>query len=331
MIIRTHAFARAGLVGNPSDGYYGKTISIVARQYKAEVVLYESPELVIEPSEQDISRFSSMAALIQDVRRHGYYGGVRLIKAAVRRFGDYCAERGVSLPRENFTIQYTSDIPRLVGMAGSSAIVTATLRALMEYYEVKIPKPDQANLILSVENKELGIGAGLQDRVIQVYEGAVYMDFSKDLMDRDGHGRYEELDPALLPPLYVAFDPLRAEGSERFHNHVHALFEEGDEKVVAAMREFAALAQQARDLLLAGRGGEIGPVLDRNFDLRASIYRLSDENLRMVRTARSVGASAKFAGSGGAIIGTYADEAMFDALAAALGAIGCRILKPQVS
>ena len=41
--------------------------------------------------------------------------------------------------------------------------------------------------------------AGLQDRVIQAYQGLVYMDFSRDLMDSRGYGEYERLDPALLP------------------------------------------------------------------------------------------------------------------------------------
>ena len=40
-LLRRRAYARAGLVGNPSDGYNGKTISISVRNYWADVVLYE--------------------------------------------------------------------------------------------------------------------------------------------------------------------------------------------------------------------------------------------------------------------------------------------------
>lgn len=39
--------------------------------------------------------------------------------------------------------------------------------------------------------EELGINAGLQDRVIQIYNGCVYMDFDRELMERQGHGAYE--------------------------------------------------------------------------------------------------------------------------------------------
>ena len=108
----------------------------------------------------------------------------------------------------NFSVRYQSNIPRQVGLAGSSAIIVATLRCLMEFYGVEIPRQVQPSLALSVETEELGIAAGLQDRVIQVYEGLVYMDFARDRMEeRDGLpcGVYEPLDPALLPPLYVAY------------------------------------------------------------------------------------------------------------------------------
>ena len=40
-IVRTHACARAGLLGNPSDGYFGKTIALPVRNFRASVVLYE--------------------------------------------------------------------------------------------------------------------------------------------------------------------------------------------------------------------------------------------------------------------------------------------------
>ena len=45
-------------------------------------------------------------------------------------------------------------------------------------------------------------------------------------------------------------------------------------------------------------------------------------NIRMVELARSLGASAKFAGSGGAVIGMYRDDRHFDELSAAFAAQG---------
>lgn len=330
MIIRKQAFARAGLVGNPSDGYHGKTISFIVRNFHAEVVLYETPELEILPNTRDHSCFGSIGALVEDVRKHGYYGGIRLLKATVKRFHDHCLERGIRLDDRNFTIRYQTDIPSQVGMAGSSAIITACVRALMAFYGVDIPRPIQANLILSVETGELGIPAGLQDRVIQVYEGLVYMDFAREWMEREGHGRYEELDPRLLPPLYVAYRTDLAEGTEVFHNDIRGRFQRGEPAVVNAMKFWADLTDQVRDCLQRREWARLGPLLNANFDKRREIYRISEGNLRMVETARSAGASAKFTGSGGAIVGTYADDAMFGALRAKLEAIGVRVIQPQI-
>ena len=50
----------------------------------------------------------------------------------------------------------------------------------------------------------------------------------------------------------------------------------------------------------------------------------------MIQAARSVGASAKFTGSGGAIVGTYRDDAMFEALVAKLEPLGIKVFKPEI-
>src|SRR5687768_2206788 len=135
MIITTHAYARAGLIGNPSDGYFGKTISFIIRNFKATIRLWESPHLEITPTFGDLGRFESVADFLHDQKLHGYYGGMRLIKAAVKRFHDYCRQNSIELRKDSFTVQLESDIPRLVGLAGSSAIIVAMMRALMKFYD----------------------------------------------------------------------------------------------------------------------------------------------------------------------------------------------------
>jgi len=330
MIIEEVAYARAGLVGNPSDGYFGKTISIIVRNFRAKVGLYESPELEIIPSFKDRSRFSSVRDLVDDVAQQGYYGGVRLLKATVKKFVEYCDGQGIELPERNFTLRYRSTIPRQVGLAGSSAIVTATLRCLMDFYDVSISKPVQPGLILSVENDELNISAGLQDRVIQVYEGAVYMDFDRDIIESQGYGEYEPLDTSLLPPLFIAYRTDIGEGSEVFHNDVRERWNQGDQKVRRALEGCAECARKARELLVAGRPLEIGPMLDENFALRRSIYNLDPTNVLMVETAQRFGCGCKFAGSGGTVIGTYESEDTYQALETVYTSMGVTMLKPQI-
>jgi glucuronokinase len=330
-MIETYAYARAGFLGNPSDGYHGKTISFVLRNFRARVLLYPSARLEIKPSAADIPLWENLEDLRQSTRWRGYYGGIRIIQALLLRFSDYCNEQGIELPNRNFTIEYESTIPQRLGMGGSSAIITAALRALMQYFEIEISKPMQANLVLETETRELGVGAGLQDRVIQVYEGVVYMDFSEKLMKSRGYGEYIELDPALFPNVFVAYRTSLSEGTEVFHNDIRSRYNRGEPKVVAAMKRWAKIAEEGRTALLAGDQRRVNDLVNENYDLRSRIYRISEGNQEMIRTARKLGASAKFAGSGGAIVGTYRGARQFQRLEREFEKIGVAIVRPRIN
>jgi len=337
LLIRKRAYARAGMVGNPSDGYHGKTISVIVRNFVAEVSLYEWDRIEVVRSEEDQSSFRSVGELVHDVKLHGYYGGIRLIKATIKKFVEYCNRRGHPLHGRNFSIRYRSNVlrnvPRQVGLAGSSAIIVATLRCLMEFYGVEIPQRVQPSLALAVETEELGIAAGLQDRVVQVYEGLVYMDFSKERME-NLHGLscgvYESLDPRLLPPLYVAYNTDASEPTEVIHNNLRARYNQGEPAVVDAMRRLGDLTVQAHEAILAHDAQRLGELIDANFEVRRSICRLPAEHVEMVERARQVGVSASFTGSGGAILGICPDDATFHRLQEALAPIHCRVIRPQV-
>lgn len=71
-----------------------------------------------------------------------------------------------------------------MGLSGSSAIIVATFRSLLRCYnlsidDLNIEKERFPEVILNIEKEELGISAGLQDRVIQTYGGLVHMDFTR--------------------------------------------------------------------------------------------------------------------------------------------------------
>ncbi|WKN45985.1 mevalonate kinase family protein [Tunicatimonas pelagia] len=329
-IIETTAYARAGLLGNPTDGYFGKTISIIVRNFGARISLYPSPELQIEPQEQDINVYRNIYHLVDSVKLTGYYGGSRLIKAAIKRFCEYAEEQQIRLTSKNFTIRYHSSIPRQVGLAGSSAIITATMRALMEYYQVEIPVEILPTLILSAEMDELGINAGLQDRVAQVYEGCVYMDFNEETMQQQRRGNYERLDPALLPKLYMAYKIDLGKVSGAVFNDVRARFDKGDKEVIKTINEMASLAEAGKEAILKQDEKALHELMNENFDLRCKIMNISDSNKDLIATARRCGASAKFTGSGGSIIGVYKDDEVLNKLVVELKKINARVIKPYI-
>ena len=329
--VNTRSFPRAGFLGNPSDGYFGKTMSFAFSDYCVDLTLTESAKMRFVPGEVDDATFDSPEKLVRDIRLYGYYGGIRMLKAVAKLFFEYCFENGIRLENRNFTAEYRTNIPRLVGLSGSSAICSAMLKALMKFYSVEIPLEYTPTICLEAEKLELGINCGFQDRVIQMYNGLVFMDFEKSFVEANNRGIYERLDPKLLPNIYVAFDPNRAEESGKAHKKVKKLFEEKKPDILSAMSEFADIAQKGRDALVAGRKELIAALVNANFDLRDRIFNVAELNRNMVMTARESGASAKFAGSGGAIVGTYEDEAQFALLSAKLSEIGCTTFKPSIA
>ena len=335
-VITKRAYARIGLLGNPSDGYYGKTISVSIKNFFAEVHLTPnqqpfSSRVSFEPGPFDTNMFASLEALAENTSTHGYYGGVRLLRALCYKFHGYCAARGVPLHERGFNLAYHSNIPKQTGLSGSSSILVAGLRCLMQHYDVDIPLEEQPSLVLSCET-DLGINAGLQDRVIQCYEGVVYMDFSDvKKIKKVGRGTYERLPESCVPRLHLVYAEKNPSDSGKTHSTVKARWESGDVFIREKMEEVAMLAEKGRATLLLGtplssgtcqrgdarteaavgeavqgvRAEELAKLMNKNFDLRREMFgddALGAFNVDMVTTPRSVGAAAKFTGSGGAAV-----------------------------
>jgi glucuronokinase len=327
-VIKKIAYPRAAVIGNPSDGFYGKTIAFPFSNFQAEAHLTEAEGIIIRGPEP--LSFSSLDAFYKDYSEHGLSPQNPLSCATLRKFLSYCQAQHISLHSRGFAIEFESNIPREVGLAGSSAIITAIFRCLQAYYEVSIPPEQQANLILEVETKEMGISAGLQDRVVQVYEHPVYMNFDKALMQSQGYGAYTLLSPALFEHFYIAYSTQGAEASDVVHNDLRGRYEQGEAKVHQTMAELATLTETFLKALKFGQHAAIADSMNRNFDLRQSLCQISRRNAAMIVLARSVGASAKFTGSGGAIIGNYTSEEMYHKLEAVFTPKGIQLCKPTI-
>ena len=257
------SYARVGLLGNPSDGYYGKTISFTVENFYSEVLIRESGS-----GKQvrffEISKYSSLAQLSEKAPAEGYCGGLRLLKAASTKFFSMCRQRDLPpeykdrLEARGFDMYFNSCIPLQVGLAGSSSIVCSVFRALAAFYQIPLESLGSKEIwpqyILDVEVKELGIAAGLQDRVAQFYEGLVFMDFERKIMDVDGHGYYEHLPIHVLeqlPALYVVYLNEKPSESGVVHVSLRKRFQDGEPEVLQAMKEFADITEQGKHLLLS--------------------------------------------------------------------------------
>jgi glucuronokinase len=289
------AFARIGLLGNPSDAYRGKAIALSLYEFSAEVRLEPMPAH---------EGFLPPEGLAHD-----------LIAATCARYA-----REVALPTSHdaYAVRVASTIPFQAGLAGSSAIVIACLRALSTAFDRDLDAFALSEIALAVEVDDLGIAAGPMDRAIQTYEGALHMDFARERSDAS----YTPVERSRIPPLLVAWDPRGGEASGRVHSDVRERWLRGDAELVAAMREFRELVDIGMEALRTGDAGAFCEVVDRNFDARCELFPVQPRDLEMVALARNQGASAKLCGSGGAVVAVLRDAGDAAPLAAAFANAG---------
>lgn len=274
--------ARAALAGNPSDGYGGAVLALALPGFRARATAAPAEATSITPAGE-------------------------LAAAAVRRFA----------PRHPVAVSWETSIPRGVGLGGSSAIVISVLRALGALYSVAPPESELAEVALAVETEDLGIAAGLQDRVAQAYGGLTFMDFGP------GGPHYEPLDPSLLPPLLLAWRLDAAEESGMVHGDLRARYARGEPAVLDGVAALARSAHRARAALLGGDSGAFARAVDATFDARGRMLALAPRHVEMIEIARGCGACANYTGSGGAIVAVCNDERHRESVALALGKGGC--------
>lgn len=297
---------RVGLLGNPSDGYGGRVIAFTFDDFSATATVRAAGE---------------GSATADD-----------LVRAAVEVFVEHAAAVGAGPAaldpgdaRLDYVLTFTSDIPRQVGFAGSSAIVIAALRALSRWFGMTADPITLARLALWAETGVLGIQAGPQDRVVQAYGGVLDMDFTTS------EWKVTSVDADRLPPMLLAWTRSPGEGSGGVHHDVKQRFDAGDPDVVGVMDVLPQLACDGAACLSSGDLDGLRALVDRNFDQRATIWRLGDDDLAMVELGRRHGAAVKFCGSGGGVIAVPGSADGLAALEGAYSDAGFATLRPTVT
>jgi glucuronokinase len=158
--------------------------------------------------------------------------------------------------------------------------------------------------------------------MVQAREALVAMDFG-------GHPVYEELDPAQLPPLFIAWHPDAAAPSGAVHGELRERHASGDQHVREAMSRLADHAAAAREALLQNDPEAFARCVDASFDERLRMMPVDPLTAAMVDTARRAGASANSAGSGGAIVGTLRTDDCWARLRPALERMGASAVRPR--
>lgn len=320
--------ARCALAGNPSDGHGGAVVATTIEAIRARVIVSDSDVFRIDGSPSEFRSVEELAT----TPGSGHAGrDDPLIPATL-----VALERHLGADLRPVRIAVETTIPRSVGLAGSSAIVIATMRALAAAdpgapwaHRIRSDPTLVASLALAAERDVLGIAAGLQDRVVQSFGGTVSMEFGTDQVhDIDGlrhrlrAGTYRSV-PSPPGALVVAFRPDAGADSGAVHGRV----DRSDPAFGRAMENSAEQARRAVRAIESGDHVALGRAMDATFDLRASVMELDRRHVEMIELARRHGASANYTGSGGAIVLLTADhESMTPVRAALRRELGCRDL-----
>ena len=323
------AYARAGLLGNPGDGYGGKAIATTVYDFAARVTIESGEGFAIQPNPNDGLTYPSLAQAAKSFEGGGCDDGLRLIRAAVKRFWTLSLDAaGASNgARRGAHIRYETRIPRQVGLSGSSALVIATIRALSQYFDFPVDPFSLAEAALAAEVEDLGIAAGAMDRVVQSYGGTMVMDLA-DPRTPDG---YRQMPPALLPPLFLAWTGDRTKDSGQLHRPLRDRWEQGDPEVHQVINELRSLVDLGIIALEERNHDEFGRLMTRNFHLRGRIFRITPEDRAMVALAEEHRCPAKLAGSGGAIVGMIPEYADAEALREGFEGRGNLFLRPALA
>jgi len=328
----THAApSRVGILGNPSDGFGGRTLALALPQYQATVTLEPAERVEFVGLNADETQWPSFGAMTDHLDRYGYGTGPQLLAATARTFVGVAESLDHRL-ESGFRLSYETTIPRQVGLGGSSALVIATLRCLAEHYHLELADEILPSLALQTETTQLGLGGGLQGRVVQTYGGLMAMDFSNLQINTQfgvSYGAYESEDPSCLPPLFLAFRAGTAEPTDTYRQQLRIRYETGDTHVRETLRELAALVVEGRAALRWRDRRRFSALIGKNMQLRQSLGPVPSADLELVDTARSVGANVTCAGSGCAVVGAFEDDRHFELLSDAYADIGVDVVRVE--
>lgn len=297
--LSSSAQARIGLLGNPSDIYGGRGLGFSVAELGVTVTLTAAERTVLP----------------NDLLQAGWQLAAQELEGA-----------GIDPTSRPFELSFDSNIPFQGGLSGSSALLVAALRAWSRWFGLPLTPLRIAELALRTENDVLGIRAGPLDRLVQAHDGLLAMDFR----DAFAPGAVQRLDPALLPPLLLAWHGLPGQNSGDVHGPIFAKYQAGDENVRTVMRELADNADNGRAALLAGDHEAFRRCVDRNFELRASVFAIAEADQTLIALGRELGAAAKLPGSGGAVLFACRDHVHLAKVEAACHTAGHRTLRPKV-
>jgi galactokinase/mevalonate kinase-like predicted kinase len=311
---------RAGIIGNPTDMYGGAVLSCSV-DMRARVTVTPASNLVLETNEQECQIASR-----DDLRPRGDHFDL------ARAILDY-----MRLPPLACHIRYESEIPLRSGLAGSTALVVALLKALLLWQEEDTNLYRLAEKARYIELNYLKVVCGYQDAYMCTFGGLNYMDFRGKQFYREAEAElFATIEPlaghvAQLPFL-LAFTGVQ-HASSAVHRPIRERWLEGEAAVVDSYKRISELARIGKKAIIMDDWSLLGQLMNENHSIQRALGGSGESNERLVAAALEAGAlGAKLAGAGdgGTIIALWPwpDATSLEAALHAAGASS--IYRPQV-
>ena len=305
--------ARVGLVGNPSDGFGGAVLAAVVDTWAADVTARAYGDGVRVRTAADAPFELADADDLAAARaRDG--GAHAVVLAALQSLERHLG----GLPPVD--VEWSSTIPRSVGLAGSSAIAVGVIEAVSSFTARPLDPRVVAALALEAETVGLGIAAGWQDRIVQAHRCAVLVDASETTTVG---GR----DVPVVQPIdgfdvdvLIGWRATDAESSGTYHRELRR--RATDAAVTTGMRALADLARAASMAASSCDVPRLAELVDASWRTRCECAPLGPAHAQLVETVRATGLAATSPGSGGSVVALASDRASLDAAVAALSSAG---------
>jgi galactokinase/mevalonate kinase-like predicted kinase len=312
---------RAGIIGNPTDGYGGAVLSCSVGM-RARVTITTAPNLILETCGQQCTIKDW-----DDLRPQRDRFDV------VRAILDY-----MHLPPLACHIEYESEIPLRSGMAGSTALLVTLLQALLAWQGEYPGLYQLAERARYIELNNLKVHCGYQDAYMCTFGGLNYMDFRGKQFYRDAEAEmFATIEPlgSYVPelPFVLAFTGVEHASSD-VHKPLRERWLEGEAAVVDSYRRITEIARMGKKALLLADWAALGHLMNENHSIQRALGGSGESNEALITAALDAGApGAKLAGAGdgGTIIALW-PWSNADRLEAALREAGAsEIYRPAVT
>jgi len=319
MRIVASAPGRAGIVGNPTDGYGGSVLSSTLAE-RATVVLEDADEFRVQVGELSTVFKTPKDYLLKSDR-------FDVVRAVMQFFGRTDLKMSVKV---------TTDVPIQGGLSGSTAILASLVLALLKSWGRDASRYYLAETLRIIELNYLKVHCGYQDHYMTVFGGINFMDFrEKENYRRLADEIYATIEPldrhVKSLPFLLAHSGLK-HVSGAVHLPIRERWLEGERLVVEGYENIAGICRRAKRALVEEDWPALARFMNENHRIQHGISHVGDRNLAMINAALENGAlAAKLAGAGGGgtiILLTHDPENQMPALKAA-GAARFLTLRPS--